>query len=101
MSSEMAPMTRAPEGQTMQPVTIYTKPLCGFCHAAKHLLTHKGVEFTEIDISGDPELRREMIQKAGGRWTVPQIWVGATHVGGFDEIDDLERRGRLDALLQA
>ncbi|MCB1358971.1 MAG: glutaredoxin 3 [Maritimibacter sp.] len=83
----------------MQPVTIYTKPYCGYCHAAKRLLAHKGVDFTEIDISGNPELRREMIQKAGGRSTVPQIWIGETHVGGFDDIDDLEGRGRLDILL--
>ncbi|MCB1350395.1 MAG: glutaredoxin 3 [Maritimibacter sp.] len=84
----------------MQPVTIYTKPYCGYCHAAKRLLAHKGVDFTEIDISGDPALRREMIQKAGGRSTVPQIWIGETHVGGFDDIDDLEGRGRLDILLE-
>lgn len=84
----------------MQPVTIYTKPFCGFCHAAKRLLAHKGVDFTEIDISGNPELRREMIQKANGRSTVPQIWIGATHVGGFDEIDALEARGRLDQMLE-
>ena len=84
----------------MQPVTIYTKPYCGYCHAAKRLLAHKGVDFTEIDISGNPELRREMIQKAGGRSTVPQIWIGETHVGGFDDIDDLEGRGRLDILLE-
>jgi glutaredoxin 3 len=84
----------------MQPVTIYTKPYCGYCHAAKRLLAHKGVDFNEIDISGNPELRREMIQKAGGRSTVPQIWIGETHVGGFDDIDDLEGRGRLDILLE-
>lgn len=84
----------------MQPVTIYTKPFCGYCHAAKRLLAHKGVDFTEIDISGNPELRREMIQKAGGRTTVPQIWIGPTHVGGFDDIDDLEARGRLDPMLE-
>ena len=83
----------------MQPVTMYTKPFCGFCHAAKRLLAQKGVEFTEIDISGNPDLRREMIQKAGGRTTVPQIWIGETHVGGFDDMNALEGRGRLDALL--
>jgi len=83
----------------MQTVTIYTKPFCGFCHAAKRLLAFKGVGFTEIDISGRPDLRREMIQKAGGRSTVPQIWIGGAHVGGFDDIDDLDRRGRLDPML--
>ncbi len=77
----------------MQAVTIYTKPFCGYCHAAKRLLAHKGVDFNEIDISGNPDLRREMIQKANGRSTVPQIWIGDTHVGGFDEIDALEGRG--------
>ena len=84
----------------MLPVTIYTKPYCGYCHAAKRLLAHKGVDFTEIDISGKPELRREMIQKANGRSTVPQIWIGDTHVGGFDDIDALEGRGRLDQMLE-
>ncbi len=84
----------------MKPVTMYTKPFCGFCLAAKRLLEHKGVAFTEIDISGNPELRREMIQKANGRSTVPQIWIGEIHVGGFDDIDDLEMRGRLDAMLE-
>lgn len=83
----------------MQPVTIYTKPFCGYCHAAKRLLSHKGVDFTEIDISAHPERRTEMIQKANGRSTVPQIWIGETHVGGFDDIDDLEGRGRLDPML--
>lgn len=83
----------------MQPVTIYTKPFCGFCHAAKRLLSQKSVDFHEIDISGNPELRREMIQKANGRTTVPQIWIGDTHVGGFDEIDALEGRGKLDHML--
>ncbi|MCB1337478.1 MAG: glutaredoxin 3 [Maritimibacter sp.] len=83
----------------MQDVTIYTKPYCGYCHAAKRLLARKGVSFTEIDISAHPERRMEMIQKAGGRSTVPQIWIGETHIGGFDDIDDLEGRGRLDPML--
>lgn len=83
----------------MQDVTIYTKPYCGYCHAAKRLLSKKGVSFTEIDISAHPERRMEMIQKAGGRSTVPQIWIGETHIGGFDDIDDLEGRGRLDPML--
>ena len=85
----------------MKTVTIYTKPFCGYCHAAKRLLEHKGVSFTEIDISGNPELRMEMVQKARGRSTVPQIWIGETHIGGFDDIDDLEGRGRLDLMLEA
>lgn len=83
----------------MQPVTIYTKPYCGFCHAAKRLLDKKGVEFDEIDIEGQPELRKEMIQKANGRSTVPQIWIGTVHVGGFDDMYDLEAAGKLDPML--
>ncbi|HHC30277.1 MAG TPA: glutaredoxin 3 [Rhodobacterales bacterium] len=84
----------------MQPVTMYTKPYCGFCHAAKRLLASKGVEFTEIDIQAQPERRAEMIQKAGGRTTVPQIWIGTLHVGGFDDMYDLEHSGKLDPLLK-
>ncbi len=82
----------------MQPVTIYTTPYCGFCHAAKRLLDSKGVAYKEIDVSVSPEKRQEMMQKAG-RHTVPQIWIGETHVGGCDDIHDLDRRGKLDALL--
>ncbi|EAQ14080.1 MULTISPECIES: glutaredoxin 3 [Maritimibacter] len=84
----------------MQPVTIYTTPFCGFCHAAKRLLTSKGVAFDEIDVSVDPALRQDMMAKAG-RHTVPQIWVGETHVGGFDDLNALERSGKLDPLLAA
>lgn len=83
----------------MQPVTIYTTPYCGFCVAAKRLLNKKGVEFNEIDVSRNPELRQEMMQKAG-RHTVPQIWIGEVHVGGFDEMNELEWNGKLDPLLQ-
>lgn len=82
----------------MQPVTIYTTPFCGFCHAAKRLLSRKDVTFNEIDVSRDPELKQEMMTKSG-RHTVPQIWVGETHVGGFDELNALERAGKLDPLL--
>ncbi len=84
----------------MQPVTIYTTPFCGFCHAAKRLLTSKGVAFDEIDVSVDPALRQDMMAKAG-RHAVPQIWVGETHVGGFDDLNALERSGKLDPLLAA
>jgi glutaredoxin 3 len=83
----------------MQPVTIYTTPYCGFCVAAKRLLNKKGVDFNEIDVSRNPELRQEMMQKAG-RHTVPQIWIGEVHVGGFDEMNELEWNGKLDPLLQ-
>lgn len=82
-------------------VEIYTTPWCGYCRAAKNLLDRKGVSFTEIDVGGDPARRQEMIQRAGGRYTVPQIFVGATHVGGSDDLHALERAGKLDALLSA
>lgn len=85
----------------MKYVEIYTSPLCGFCHAAKRLLSQKNVSFTEIDVSRDPERRREMMQRANGRRTVPQIFVGEAHVGGCDDLYALERQGKLDALLAA
>ncbi len=83
----------------MQPIEIYTTPYCGFCHAAKRLLTSKGATFTEIDVAKDPSRRPEMTQRANGGRTVPQIFVGKTHVGGCDELYALERNGKLDALL--
>ncbi|MEM9901757.1 MAG: glutaredoxin 3 [Pseudomonadota bacterium] len=83
----------------MQPVEIYTSPLCGFCHAAKRLLTSKNVAFSEVDISREPERRSEMMGRAGGRHTVPQIFIGTTHVGGCDDLFALERSGKLDPLL--
>ena len=84
----------------MKIVEIYTSPLCGYCHAAKRLLTKKGVAFTEHDVSRDTSLRAVMIQRANGGRTVPQIFVGATHVGGSDDLHALEHAGKLDALLQ-
>ena len=83
----------------MQPVEIYTSPLCGFCHSAKRLLKDKGVSFAEINVMGAPEKRQEMMNRAHGRHTVPQIFVGETHVGGCDELYALDRAGKLDALL--
>jgi glutaredoxin 3 len=83
----------------MKPVEIYTTPLCGYCHAAKRLLTQKGAAFTEIDVSRDPGLRATMTQRSGGGRTVPQIFVGGTHVGGCDDLYALDRDGRLDPLL--
>jgi glutaredoxin 3 len=85
----------------MKPVEIYTSPLCGFCHAAKRLLNQKGVSFSEIDIRADPDRKAEMIQRANGGYTVPQIFVGETHVGGCDDLYALERSGQLDPLLAA
>ncbi|MDE0985888.1 MAG: glutaredoxin 3 [Yoonia sp.] len=83
----------------MQPVELYTTELCGFCHAAKRLLTSKGVSFSEVNLNAQPERRAEMMQRANGGRTVPQIFIGTTHVGGFDELNALNRAGKLDALL--
>jgi glutaredoxin 3 len=83
----------------MKPVEIYTTPLCGYCHAAKRLLTQKGVAFTEIDVSRDADLRATMTQRSGGGRTVPQIFIGETHVGGCDDLYALDRAGKLDPLL--
>ena len=85
----------------MQTVEIYTSPLCGYCHAAKRLLSEKGVDFTEIDVLAQPDRRSEMMDRANGRHTVPQIFVGKTHVGGCDELHALERAGKQDPLLNA
>jgi glutaredoxin 3 len=82
-------------------VVIYSSSWCPFCHRAKRLLTNKGVAFTEIDVDGKPELRREMVEKAHGRSTVPQIFIGGTHVGGCDDLYALDRAGKLDAMLAA
>ena len=83
----------------MKQVEIYTSPLCGFCHAAKRLLTAKGVSFTEFDVSRQAGLRDQMMVRANGRHTVPQIFIGETHVGGCDDLYALDRAGKLDALL--
>lgn len=83
----------------MADVVIYTKSWCGYCTRAKALLARKGTPFTEIEVSNDPALRDEMVTRAGGRRTVPQIFIGETHVGGCDDLYELEREGRLDPLL--
>lgn len=85
----------------MAQVTLYTSPLCGFCHAAKRMLNGKGVSFTEIDVAADPSKRQEMMSRANGRHTVPQIFVGDTHVGGYDDMAALEHSGKLDPMLAA
>ena len=84
----------------MQSVEIYTSPLGGYCHAAKRLLTQKGVSFSEIDVLAQPDRKPEMIQRANGGRTVPQIFIGTTHVGGCDDLFALESAGKLDALLK-
>jgi glutaredoxin 3 len=83
----------------MPPVQIYTTRFCPYCVAAKTLLKRKGVAYDEIDVGSDMERREEMVQRSNGRMTVPQIFVGATHVGGNDDLQALERAGKLDALL--
>ena len=85
----------------MAQVTIYTRPFCGYCARALKLLNDKGADFTEIEAGMDANLRSEMIQKSGGRTTYPQIFVGERHIGGCDEMMDLERAGKLDDLLAA
>ena len=85
----------------MPAVTIYTKTWCPYCMAAKDLLDQKGIAFTEIEISGKPNLRDEMLAKSNGRSTVPQIFIGSRHVGGCDDLYALDRKGELDKLLTA
>lgn len=85
----------------MAEVTIYTRMMCGYCAAAKRLLDSKGVGYTEHDASFSPELRQEMIGRASGRSTFPQIFIGDLHVGGSDDLHALERQGKLDGLLAA
>lgn len=83
----------------MVDVTIYTRAMCGFCVAAKRLLDKKGVAYKEHDASFSPELRQEMIARANGGSTFPQIFVGDIHVGGCDDLHELDARGKLDGLL--
>jgi glutaredoxin 3 len=85
----------------MARIEIYTTRYCGYCRSAKALLARKGATFSEIDVTGDAAGRGKMVERANGRMTVPQIFIGSTHVGGFDELYDLDRAGRLDPLLAA
>ena len=85
----------------MAAVVIYTRAYCSYCDWAKELLARKGVDFTEIDVTGNRERRTEMIERANGQATTPQIFVGATHVGGCDELYALDEAGGLDPLLTA
>jgi glutaredoxin 3 len=84
----------------MAAVTLYTTQWCPYCIRAKQLLDRKGVAYREIGVDGNAELRRKMMALSG-RHTVPQIWIGARHIGGCDELYDLERRGELDDALRA
>jgi glutaredoxin 3 len=85
----------------MARVEIYTKFLCPYCSRAKRLLSDKGASFEEFDITGDSEKRSEMIQRANGRTTVPQVFINGRHVGGSDDLAALDRQGKLDPLLSA
>lgn len=85
----------------MASVVIYTRQYCGYCSAAKALLEDKGVDYVEHDATGRPELRAEMIDKARGRSTFPQIFINGQHVGGCDDIHALDRSGKLDPMLAA
>ncbi|MCY1079926.1 glutaredoxin 3 [Archangium lansingense] len=85
----------------MKPVKIYTTTYCGYCVRAKDLLTRKGVKYEELDVTGDDEMRSKLVEMSGGQRTVPQIWIGETHVGGYSDLARLETEGRLDPMLQA
>jgi glutaredoxin 3 len=80
-------------------IEIYTRPGCGYCSAAKSLLTRKKAAFVEFDVATDPGLRQQMWDRAGAGSTFPQIFIGATHVGGCDELYALDRTGKLDSML--
>jgi len=83
----------------MKPVTVYSTRICPYCVMAKQLLTRKGVRYDEVMVDGNDELRADLMRRTGRR-TVPQIYIGDTHVGGFDDLAALDRAGRLDPLLQ-
>jgi glutaredoxin 3 len=83
----------------MPPIVVYTTPYCPYCVSAKALLRRKGVEFTEINVASAPDRRAEMVERANGLTTVPQIFIGSDHVGGCDELYALDGAGELDALL--
>jgi glutaredoxin 3 len=85
----------------MAKVEIYTTQFCGYCHAAKRLLSERGAEFVEIDVMCDHERRAEMMQRAHGSRTVPQIFIDGKHIGGCDELHALDHKGGLASLLQA
>ncbi len=85
----------------MATVTIYTSQFCGYCVAAKRLLAKLGIPYQEIDVTHDDRLRAEMVKKASGRRTVPQIFIGERGIGGYTDLVDLERGGRLSVLLDS
>ncbi|SHF46454.1 glutaredoxin 3 [Litoreibacter ascidiaceicola] len=83
----------------MANIEIYTTSLCGYCHAAKRLLAQKGVSYAETDVGRDSSEKAAMIQRANGGRTVPQIFINDKHIGGYDDLNALDRAGKLDALL--
>ncbi len=83
----------------MAKVEVYTTSYCPYCVRAKSLLRAKGVDFTEIDVTGDPELRERMVELSGGRRTVPEIFINGKIIGGYDEMRALDLQGKLDSLL--
>ena len=85
----------------MADIEIYSSPLCGFCYSAKKLLSKKGVNFKEINVLTDSARKKEMINRAGGRHTVPQIFIDGKHIGGCDDLYALDKKGGLDQLLTA
>ena len=84
----------------MKKVVIYTGPICNYCSAAKHLLNKKKINYEEIDIGYDDKKREEMLKKSNGAKTIPQIFIGEKHVGGYIELKALENKGELDILLK-
>ena len=85
---------------TNSEIVVYSSPFCGYCGAAKRLLDRKGVAYCEINVMFDPDKRAEMVARSG-RQTVPQVFLGDRHLGGFDDLDALDKRGELDRLLTA
>ena len=85
----------------MKPVKIYTTTYCGFCVRAKDLLKRKGVDFQELDVTDDDAMRKKLVELSGGQRTVPQIFIGDTHVGGYTDLARLDSEGRLDPMLAA
>lgn len=100
MSSPPKRRCRRPEkGQPLKQITVYSKSWCPYCVRAKALLDSKGVNYTEVDLEREPERVSEMVERSGGRRTVPQIFVGDQHLGGCDDLYALDRAGTLDSLL--
>lgn len=85
----------------MPNIIVYSGPFCPYCVRAKNLLTKKGVSFEEIDVSSNPQIRDEMIEKSNGRRTIPQIFINNQHIGGFDDLYALDMAGKLDPLLES